>query len=268
MDEKISRITFGTMRLIEKGVSVNEASKLFEYSINSGINTFHISKEYSSYDLFCDSIKRVKNKDIRTIVKIASPHFDEHDFSPITMVNKIEDILSETRLESISIIQWMWRSKPIDDTYRISKMQERYADIKYIFDKLKSAGKILSVGCFPYTTRFMDAVIDLGLSDYAIDYLNFWEDNLILSKETKGIALRPLYASKAINNDTFCFESILTGSDLFHSLNYPLSNPLIHSAVVSMSNYKQIDEVINSMNKISPDMKIHNKYKEVIQNVR
>jgi hypothetical protein len=59
----ISPIALGTMRFKDKGATKEDLVNLFSLLYNEGgINVHHSSYEYSSYELYCDSIKSFKKK--------------------------------------------------------------------------------------------------------------------------------------------------------------------------------------------------------------
>ena len=78
----LSNITLGTMRFFDKSLSLNEVTRLIEKAYDIGINTHHSSSEYSSYSLYTEALKKgVCAKNVKHIVKISAPHFEDDFFS-------------------------------------------------------------------------------------------------------------------------------------------------------------------------------------------
>lgn len=267
-------ITFGTMRLADKNLSSYECYELFNAAILNGVNGFHLSSEYNSFELVTSSLKKiVANKsplDINVIAKLASPHFNEECFEQVNLENKIDNILQKTGLEQIELVQWMWRQAPLNDDSRISNLLSQANEIINSFDDMISKGKVKRFGCFPYTGNFMKKVSSLKISDIHINYLNFWEDNLLESQIlSSSIALRPFFAGKIKEvNSEFIEElnTIQSGNGIFHSLNYVLSHPKICSAVLGLNSIKQLDQVVNISDSILKNIETFNQYRSIITN--
>lgn len=267
-------ITFGTMRLADKNLSSYECYELFNAAILNGVNGFHLSSEYDSFELVTSSLKKiVANKsplDINVIAKLASPHFNEECFEQVNLENKIDNILQKTGLEQIELVQWMWRQAPLNDDSRISNLLSQANEIINSFDDMISKGKVKRFGCFPYTGNFMKKVSSLKISDIHINYLNFWEDNLLESQIlSSSIALRPFFAGKIKEvNSEFIEElnTIQSGNGIFHSLNYVLSHPKICSAVLGLNSIKQLDQVVNISDSILKNIETFNQYRSIITN--
>lgn len=267
-------ITLGTMRLADKNICLYECIELFDAAILNGVNAFHLSSEYNSFELVSSSLNQiVSNKpsiDIKVIAKLASPNFDEDCFEQVNLENKIDNILQKTGLEQIELAQWMWRQAPLNDESRIPNFLSQANEIKNSFDNIISKGKVKKFGCFPYTGNFMEKVSSLKISDLHINYLNFWEDSLLEGEIlSSSIALRPFFAGKIKEvNSKFIEElnTIQSGNGIFHSLNYVLSHPKICSAVLGLNSIKQLDEVINISDSISKNIEIFNQYRSIITN--
>lgn len=267
-------ITLGTMRLADKNLSFYECYELFNAAILNGVNGFHFSSEYDSFELVSSSLKKiVANKsslDIKVIAKLASPHFNEECFDHVNLENKIDNILQKTGLERIELAQWMWRQAPLNDDSRISNLSSQANEIINYFDDIIAKGKVKRFGCFPYTGNFMEKVSSLKISDIHINYLNFWEDSLLESEIlSSSIALRPFFAGKIKEvNSKFIEElnTIQSGNGIFHSLKYVLSHPNICSAVLGLNSIKQLDEVVNISDSISKNIETFNQYRSIITN--
>ena len=67
---KISnRIIYGTMRMLSVKRTLSKWTYIFDELFEKGIRSFHVSKEYDSYDLFLEVLKKSnfnkKNKYLR-----------------------------------------------------------------------------------------------------------------------------------------------------------------------------------------------------------
>jgi aryl-alcohol dehydrogenase-like predicted oxidoreductase len=120
----LSNITLGTMRFSAERIgSQDQAVSLLEYLYDQGINTYHTSHEYETHTFFCDAFKQFKKKaarDTTHIVKLASPHFEENDFTFATLEKNIDLQLQELNIEQIDIVQWLFRQKNNVDEIRPS----------------------------------------------------------------------------------------------------------------------------------------------------
>ena len=51
-------VSFGSMRLSPERLSIEEGVHLFHYLVDSGINTFHSSREYDTYPYYSEILKQ------------------------------------------------------------------------------------------------------------------------------------------------------------------------------------------------------------------
>ena len=158
----LSDITLGTMRFFDKGLSKNEVVSLIEKSWEIGINTHHSSFEYNSYQLYTSALSKsnVKNK-VKHIVKLSSPSFDDVFFDANSIEKNIDTQLRILDVDCIDVLQWLVRSKPINDVDRLHVLENQQQQIKETFTSLKQKGKIKAVFSFPYSVTFAEKVIKL-----------------------------------------------------------------------------------------------------------
>lgn len=270
----LSKITLGTMRLMEKGLSVQDVLTLLSFCLSSGVTSLHVSQEYESYNLLKESVQsryRDKMKNHQLIAKLASPHFGEIKFSPSSLEEKIDTVLLDLCADKIDVIQWMWRMEDLDDDVRITRTQDQFNLIKETFDKLLKSGKVDKVSCFPYSKRYMKFVRESGLITSQIDYFNFWEDNLYDGGvHQDSIALRPLYAGKARDKKSALLDKCneVTGLDentmLGHCLRYPLTCPNIKTIVISMHNKKEIEEISKTSDSVVKSESLFLEYRRIL----
>lgn len=250
--ENLSPITLGTMRFLDKGLSVDTVKRLLNFAHDHGVTSLHVSPEYSSYGL----VKAASQGDRHQfMVKISAPHFDEENFSKQSLFKRVDDFLRDFQIDTIGVVQWMWRMNPLDDDQRIKRSEEQLSHMKEAFNELVTVGKVRAFSCFPYTPRYMKFVRENDLMSSQTNYLNFWEDDLYEGGVTENsIALRPLAAGQFRESDF----------SLSHCLNYVLSHPNIKSAVISMHTNAQIKEIASIANKVKKSEVMFNAYREAI----
>lgn len=268
----LSNVTLGTMRLADKGLTSTACLDIFDAALLNGVNSFHVSSEYSSFSLVCSVLKTLSKRaqDINLVVKLSSPHFNEDRFCNANFERKIDSILKETGLDQIQLAQWMWRQNPLDDAERIPMLVSQADEIKSCFQNLIASGKVSEFCCFPYTSDFMKSVSELEISKIHINYLNFWENSLSEGGfHDASFVLRPLYAGKIKDIAPQFIEQLSVidhGNAMFHSLNYVLSHPRVVSAVVGINSLEQLNDIISVTSSINKDIKVFQKYQSLIEN--
>ena len=261
----LSPITLGTMRFSNERVGPqSQAVSLLEYLYNNGIDTYHTSHEYETHPFFCDVYKKFQqqNPAIETthIVKLASPHFEETDFSFDSLEQNVNAQLQALDIEQIDIVQWLFRQKNNVDEVRIPKLLDSMQLIDDSFNKLIQSGKVRSFACFPYSLAFAEIVNQHDLVDGFIDYLNITEHQwaaIIQNKafEQSGfIAIRPLFAGKILQwqdekktlLSQFLKKTMGQTELVQWALSYPLLHPKVASSVLSISDLPQADVAIRA----------------------
>jgi predicted oxidoreductase len=214
-DIDVSLISLGTMRFYDKGLTKDDLVALLEYSYHElGINTHHSSYEYNSYDLYCKALayfKKNKNLELHHICKLSSPDFKDKKFSKAQLKNSILSELKNLNADRISILQWLYRTEPIDDAVRIPALQESLAEIEDAFKEFIDEGIVGTVGLFPYTIEFGEEVAkNISSNTGWISYYNFMERGYIdnLPSNQWMIGLRPLAAGKIFDSGSDQFSSI------------------------------------------------------------
>lgn len=232
----LSSITLGTMRFTDKNMSVEETIKLIEEANNIGITTHHSSYEYSSYELYCNALKKTSCKNnLKHIAKISAPHFEDSDFSISNLEERVDNELKRLNVDTIDVLQWLVRSKPINDVDRLNTLRSQQDEIITSLGKLKEKGKIKSVFSFPYSVNFANEVINLSEIDGVISYLNKEEKEYESHANTiPFIAIRPLFAGKLI-------ESNKSNEVIEDCLSHVLSHKKVLSTIVGINSIQQLD---------------------------
>jgi aryl-alcohol dehydrogenase-like predicted oxidoreductase len=277
-DIKLSPICLGTMRLADKGLIKNDVCSLIRSGLDKGINTHHISDEYNSFALICESYKQLKKEEreqLQVICKLSGPHFNEPTFNSLIMKKRVEKYLLSLDVERLAVIQWMWRMNPLDDDVRLLRMADKLESIKNCFFELKSEGKVGDVACFPYSAKFMKQVRQLGICKGQINYVNIFENNALdVGLNEYTIALRPLAAGQInkIPSELWSEHSNQLGysrnwTSAQHALAYSLSSPQVISAIVSLNNNEHLNAAIDVVENLPRDLTLNN-YKSILDALR
>lgn len=239
----LSNVTLGTMRFYDKNLSVNEVTEIIENCYEIGIDTHHSSLEYSSYQLYLKALKKsVHKKQIKHIVKLSSPHFEDNplSFSSKTLETKIDKELINLDIEQIDVLQWLVRSKPISDTDRLNVLYQQTDEIEECLSNLKRKGKIKSTFSFPYSIPFAKEVIKLKQIDGIISYLNLKEEDYSdFANSVPFIAIRPFLRGTLIQDGN-------KAEKINECLQYIDSHKKILTSIISINSLEQINAFKNN----------------------
>ncbi len=203
---QLDRFVYGTMRL--DALEQTQATELLCTLLQAGVRRFHSSDEYASFGLFSRSLAGacgqtgVNPASLRHVVKLASPHFDEHHFDAVAVRDRLERYATALGAPCIAQVQWMARIDLKDEPARLALLEKEGPAIAAAAANLRKSGIIEEFGCFPYTVDFAKAAIQTGAFDVFIDYYNPWERDAEAYADmlkTSGIsfmALRPFAAGK------------------------------------------------------------------------
>jgi aryl-alcohol dehydrogenase-like predicted oxidoreductase len=203
----LSSIALGTMRFRDKGLEKEELVDMMKYLYHElGVNTHHSSYEYNSYELYCQALTEFKKDSgvqLHHICKLSSPDFWEENFSKLSLKEKIHNELKSLKTERISVLQWLFRTEPINDEKRIPALHRSLHEIDEAFTEFIKEGIVGVVGTFPYSIAFGEEVSEYVTTNTGwISYHNFAEreylDNLPSNQWMIGI--RPLAAGKVVNS--------------------------------------------------------------------
>jgi hypothetical protein len=247
MDNNIlpERLVFGSMRMLEYDFTLEYWVELFQHLYDSGVTTFHSSNEYESFSLFCKAYtifqKKNPDKKIKHIVKIAEPNFNINFFDANLLNMKINEYCSSLNVNSLDIVQWMWRGNLQDNVEREQLFDKYYPEIEKTILNLKQTNKIQKFCCFPYNVDFALSAIKKEHIDGLIVYRNVFENEYETSLELaaklnkNSYIIRPLNAGKALDKD------IHTSKSLVH---WALNFPKIEGAIISISSLSKLNEII------------------------
>ncbi len=233
----LGKVTLGTMRFFDKSLSIPEVIKIIEKAYDIGVHSHHSSYEYSSYNLYTEALNQTTcKKNIKHIVKLSSPHFEESSFSSETLEKKIDLELKKMKIEQIDVLQWLVRSKPINDRDRLLTLEQQNSAIDYCLLNLKQKGKIKSVFSFPYSVNFANEVVKLEQVDGIISYLNKEEVEYSgFANDIPFIAIRPFFAGKLLQESKNINETVAD------CLNFINKHKSVLSTIVGINSVKQLN---------------------------
>lgn len=269
-DMIFSPVTLGTMRFLDKGRTKDELIDLFSYLYHElGVNTHHSSYEYNSYQLYCEALLDFKRKSgvhVNHIVKLSSPGFKEKKFDKVVLRERILSELKHLATDRVEVVQWLYRSEPIDDKVRIPGLNDSIGEINAAFNDFIKEGIIGTVGTFPYSIDFGKEVSGkVDANTGWVTYLNLLERENIdnLPKGQWLIGIRPLAAGRIkeaisqLNEETY---NKLVHKDEFSkdesilniALGYCLQFPEVISNILSVNSIDQAKSLGKVLDKLTP----------------
>ncbi len=228
----------------EHSLSLNQWADFFCNLHRRGVRLLHSSNEYDSFGLLCDVLTEIRSRDcgvqFKHVVKLAEPSFDDERFDALRLGQKVDAYLSALVCDRLDTVQWMWRRDLDDDVKRIRDMARATPHIAAVFETLKAEGKIVYVGCFPYSVDFASEVSGSKMIDRLIFYRNPLEkdyDHLLekcIVSGKKVIALRPFAAGMAFQEPT------RTAVDL---IKYALGHECVAGTVFTATKSEHVDAI-------------------------
>ena len=229
-DLKVSVICLGPMRAAAREPGNDEKSQAGERALrdalDAGVNFLHSSYEYGTRWMMGRVLKDHPQRDeIHHVIKVPVPDSDDGDrFDPGKFRTRVEETLRELHAERISVLQWMWRSKPNSDERRLPLLADILDDVQDVFGRMRDEGKVGHLMTFPYTVACGQAAVETGAFSGLIAYYNLIEMEMAdlfdgLEQRKMGfIAIRPLY--QGILTDPRASQASLPPGDRFASENY------------------------------------------------
>lgn len=224
------------MRFHDKQLTVNQVVNIINEGHEIGIHTHHSSFEYSSYELYSKALEKSgKGKHVKHIVKLSSPHFEDDAFSAKILEERVDKQLKTLQTDCIDVLQWLVRSKPINDADRLQTLVDQQEEITSSIEDLKKKGKIKTSFSFPYSVNFAKKVLELNQVDGLVTYLNKGElEYQEFADSVPFIAIRPLFAGKLIENATDIDAEIIS------SLQFVENHKTVLSTIVGINSTKQL----------------------------
>lgn len=238
------QIVLGTMRF-----SPSESPQYYAHFLAEayarGIRTLHCSSEYDSFEILTAALARLRQErpemEFQHIVKLAEPHFDEHGFDNRRLQEKIDKYRRALGVETIGIVQWMWRASLDADPSRIRDFKAVSEDIAAAVHNLKARRMVDRMMCFGYSVEFAEQAIHLAALDGILFYRNELEKeydvllDLLEGRSQSCIVVRPFSAGKTLEYDRPTPREQLDRS---------LDHPSVEAAILSTSNLEHLDSLI------------------------
>jgi aryl-alcohol dehydrogenase-like predicted oxidoreductase len=243
-DCEVKGLAFGSMRLLEGRLSKSHWLRLLRQSADIGVDLWHSSDEYESFELFSELNRQLRRENpslsIRHVVKLADPHFGQDRFNPMRLSHRVDTYLHKLAADCIDTVQWMWRANLDQEERRLQDTASQDQEMQATFQSLKDRGKIGRIMPFPYTYGFAEWVIARPWCDGLTCYLNPLETEMLpmahraahLHKQI--LALRPLAGGRAIT-------AYRTADDCFA---WTVMQPAVEAAVVSFSSQEHRDKLL------------------------
>ena len=252
---KLPVITVGTMRWAEKNLNSVQVLDLMRYCFSSGLNTYHISKEYSSFPFFKNSFLKFTQQErsrFNIVAKVACPDFRDTNFLSSHFKERIYRLLDDLSIDKLSIVQWMDRwdqLNPERDKMRIIRLKEFNSSLLNCTNDLIKEGVVDEFSSFPYSVNYADNLLNTESINKFTCYFNSSErDYEHLIDTSQGfIAIRPFKAKELLNNKSDKTEAIAK------SLEFVLSKN-ISSTIVGINNTNQVDEIIQILDGLEVDL--------------
>jgi len=263
-DIELSSISWGTMRLKQKHLSIKDVSYLAGNAVDLGIDTFHVSSEYDSYNLLIEALKKMpnsQNKSVKYICKLANPHFGGNSFDAVRLKQSVERYLLELNTDRIDVLQWMWRIKPFNDDLRCALFEDTAEELAESFESLLKEGKVGAVSCFPYSKEFMSRVRGRNLAQGQVNYLNLSQrDALECGLGSYTIALRGACVGDLQGIKNYHGLSLSEFNDPYRMVyRFPLLSPNVVTSVIGLNNLSHM-ELASSLLDTAPDEKEFQRY--------
>lgn len=239
------KLVFGTMRLSEIERSIEGWVQFFIALHELDVRKIHSSSEYQSFPLFCEILKRIRQikPEIKFehVVKLAEPSFDEAGFEASRFEQKINNYLELLGTDRVADVQWMWRANLDNEGRRIDNFKAASNKIANGAEKLKNAGRMERILCFPYSVPFAflaanNPTFD-GLTVYRNESEREYDDAIDKAHERGQITLiiRPFFGGKLLYNDQISSKTLFRRA---------VGKAGVEAGIVSSSNLDHIRQLI------------------------
>ena len=232
----INKIVLGTMKLKKYFTNSNDLSKFLDYAHTKKIRQFHVSNEYSSYNLLIKSLKKINTKKFTFILKLSEPKTDQLQFSLKKFKQKINKYREDLGKKNIYIVQLVNRYKCNTPKEYLLNEQKVFDTIQGTIIKLKKINYIKSFYFFPYyknTNKIKKRQFINGITSYR----NLHEkhnDNYAKQNNFEIIAMRTFGGNK----------KILKKKNLKKLIMFNLNSKLVKKIIVGANNKTQLDQLL------------------------
>lgn len=227
------------MRLLEHEWAKQDWLAFFDQLRDDGIDWLHSSNEYESFDLLKDTLTQGARR-FRHVVKLGEPSFDEGDFLSSRLERKVDDYLRALHLESIDIVQWMWRDG-LNTPHRLERFLAQADAVSDGMARLVDAGKVQAFTCFPYDPAFARGALEVGVTDSLAVYRNPEETDydavLMGCAPGRSVAIRPFAAGAAFARGASC-RALLDHAASPSAIGY------VVATATKLAHYKELAEYV------------------------
>jgi aryl-alcohol dehydrogenase-like predicted oxidoreductase len=273
-DVALSALCLGAMRFDPKRLSVTEGAALIDAAYDHGVTTWHSSSEYDTHAHFCEALRVFRREHpgraLVHISKIAAPHFEDAGFDAATLRSRVEIQLRELGTERLDVVQWLARTKPIQDTLRLPALDAMREQLAYEVTALQREGKVGAWAAFPYSVPWANAFTTHTVCDGLVTYLNLAEleyATALDDMQARGdgfVAIRPLMAglfggashdaAQQQRRDEIAQRMGVTSAALTReALRFPLLHPNVASVIVSVTTVAHLREAVEAVGEVVPD---------------
>jgi aryl-alcohol dehydrogenase-like predicted oxidoreductase len=200
----------GTLRFLAAGDEAVHAEqrRAFDAALDAGVDVIHTSDQYPAFAALGEFVRRHPRRDrLHHIVKVHEPDYDDAGFDPARLRSEIERLLRSLGTDHLAVVQHLQRgpSCPPSEAYReagdlrrIPAMLGVNEALAELVAELRSEGKVGALATFPHTLPFADAVLDSGVFDAFVHFLNPLEPEMVgyldrlAQRGMSLIAMRPV----------------------------------------------------------------------------
>lgn len=224
------------MKLKKYFTNSNDLSEFLDYAHTKKIRQFHVSNEYSSYNLLIKSLKKINTKKFTFILKLSEPKSDQLQFSLKKFKKKISKYREDLGKKHIFIVQLVNRYKCNTPKEYLLYEQKVFDIIQGTIIKLKKVNHIKSFYFFPYYKN-IDKIKKHQFISGITSYRNLHEkhnDNYAKQNNFEIIAMRTFGGNKKILK-TKNFKKLIM---------FNLNSKLVKKIIVGANNKTQLDQLL------------------------
>lgn len=287
-DLDMSVICYGPMRVAQDrdDPDLPEHMRAMRAAIDRGVNTIHSSYEYGVRWMMHDVLKdHPQRHDLLHVIKAPVPDWDDADFDPDKLEQRVDEALRDLCAERIALVQWMWRCRPHDEAHRLPLLARIHDRVVEAFARLQDKGKVGHLACFPYFPDSAAAAMAHPAERALIAYYNPLEMEMSpviddLATDGRGfMAIRPLF--EGVLTDRYAAHSDVPAghrlakekyADAFarraalareipeaaesmtrFAIRFPLMSANCASVVVGLNTEAQVDQICSYAQGVTPD---------------
>lgn len=210
-DLTLSRLTFGTMRLVPDGgdpSTWDEGERALHAALAGGVTVVHSNSAWPTYPATCAMLEKIPHRgELHHIIKVESPDYDDPGFDPKVFRKQVDTALARLSVDRIAVVQHLQRGPHCPkelaysqegDARRIAALPEIAEEVAEVAEEMRDAGKIGIVATFPHTAGFASEAVRKDVYSAAVHFFSALEPEMVplldeLSDLGKYlIGLRPL----------------------------------------------------------------------------